>query len=290
MKDEVIIKFTKPDKTSFTIRQNGDWRFLKNGLSGFGLANGQLSYVDNVMGDGGEIKNVRFTRVDRTISTTYMLRDYNANARKTFTKFFTPRTTYKIYLTYMGETRWADGTLYKLQMSENLDDDLLLTATMTFAFANPLWKSVDDFGKDIASVTEKWAFPWLCDISSEGNPVGVFNFDRMINMFNDGDVPSYPKVIILAKGYCENPIFIINDAYVKINDIMQENDEIELDLGALPPTIRKNGVNYFGHADKSSEFTKMYLDLGNNVVSFDADNGSDNIAVTVYYNKMYMVI
>jgi len=287
---EIIVKFVKPDKSTFVIRQEGDWRFLKNGLVGFGLVNSQLSYVDNVMGDGGEIKNVRLTRVDRTVSTAYMLREYNEQARKSFTKFFTPRNTYRIYLTYMGETRWAEGMLYKLQMSEKLENDNLLTATMTFAFANPLWKSVDDFGKDIAEVSERWGFPWMCDISKSGIPVGVFNFDRTVNLYNDGDVATYPKVIILAKGYCENPVFKINDAYVKINDVMQDGDEIELDLGALPPTVRKNGANYFGHADKSSEFTKMYLDLGNNVVSFDADNGSDNIAVTVYYNKMYMVI
>ncbi len=288
MINEVIIKFYKPDNTSFTIRQNGDWRFLKNGLSGFGLADGDLTYVDNVMGDGGEIKNVRLTRIDRTVSAVYMLRDLNATARRDFTKFFTPRLTYKVYLTYMGVTRWAEGTLYKLQMSENLDDERLLTATMTFAFANPLWKSVDDFGKDIAAVTEKWGFPWLC--TSAGVPVGVYNFDRAVNLFNDGDVVAYPKVIIQAKGYVENPMFFVNTARVKINDIMAENDEIEMDLGALPPTIRKNGINYFGHADKSSEFTKMYLNLGDNVVSFDADNGSDNLAVTVFYNKMYTVI
>ena len=285
---EVIIKFYKPDGSMFTIRQNGDWRFLKEGLAGFGLADGDLSYVDNVMGDGGEIKNVRLTRVDRTVSAVYMLRENNAQARRDFTRFFTPRLTYKVYLTYMGETRWAEGTLYKLQMSEKLDDSLLLTATMTFAFANPLWKSVDDFGKDIAAVTEKWGFPWLS--TSSGVPVGVYNFSRTVNLFNDGDVPAYPKVIIFAKGYCENPMFIVNGATVKINDIMAENDEITMDLGALPPRIEKNGVNYFGHADKSSEFTKMYLDLGDNEISFDATNGSDNIAVTVYFNKMYTVI
>lgn len=290
MKSEVIVKFYKPDKTTFTIRQRGDWRFYKNGLTGFGVADGELAYVDNVMGDGGEIKNVRLSRIDRTVKTAYMLRDNNAEARREFMRFFTPRLTYKVYLTYMGVTRWAEGTLYKLQLSENLDDTALMGATMTFAFANPLWKSVDDFGKDIAAVTEKWGFPWLCDISSAGNPVGVYNFDRRVNLFNDGDVISYPRVYITAKGYCENPIFTINSNSIKINDILAEGDEITMDLGALPPRIEKNGVNFFGHADKSSEFTKMFLELGDNVISFDADNGSDNIAVTVYFNKMYTVI
>lgn len=289
MINEVIIKFVKPDNTSFTIRQNGNWRFLKDGLSGFGLADGQLSYVDNVMGDGGEIKNIRLTRIDRTIKAVYMLRDYNANARRDFTKFFTPRITYKIYLTYMGVTRWAEGTLYKLQMSEKLDDTLLLSAVMTFAFANPLWRSVDDFGQDIAAITPQFGFPWMVEVDNS-IPVGVFNFAREVNLYNDGDVYAYPRVIILAKGYVENPKIIINDAFVKINDILADNDEIIMDFGALPPTVKKNGVNIFGKADKKSQFTLMYLDLGDNVVSFDADNGSDNLAVTIYYNKMYTVI
>lgn len=289
MINEVIIKFVKPDNSDFTIRQNGNWRFLKDGLSGFGLADGQLSYVDNVMGDGGEIKNIRLSRIDRTIKAVYMLRDYNANARRDFTKFFTPRITYKVYLTYMGVTRWAEGTLYKLQMSEKLDDELLLSATMTFAFANPLWRSVDDFGQDIASIDARFGFPWMVELGGS-IPIGVYNFDREVHMYNDGDVITYPRVIIFAKGYVENPEITINSANVKINDTLVEDDEIIMDFGALPPTIRKNGVNIFGKADKKSQFTKMYLDLGDNIVSFDADNGSDNLAVTVYYNKMYTVI
>ena len=290
MKNETSVKFAKPDGTSFIIQQTGEWRFLKNGFLGFGKADGRLSYVDNVMGDGGEIKNVRLTRVDRTIKTAYVMPYNNDNARRALTKFFTPRLAYKIYVSYMGITRWAEGVLYKMQLSETLDDELLLNATMTFAFANPLWKSVDDFGEDIASVTEKWAFPWLCAINTIGNPVGIYNFDKKVNLFNDGDVLTFPQVIIYAKGYVENPSVIINGNFVKVNDILYEGDEIVMNLGDLPPTVTKNGNNFLGHCDKQSQFNLMYLDVGDNVLSFDADNGSDNLAVTVYYNKMYTVI
>ena len=289
MMNDVIIKFYKADGESFTISRGGEWRFLKKGLSGFGLASGSLSYSDNVMGDGGEIKNVRLTRVDRTVKAVYMIPTANSQARQSFLKFFRIRETYKVVLSYMGVTRWAEGILYKLQMSEKLDDDLLLNATMTFAFANPLWKSMDNFGKDIAAVTETAGFPWLSPIGV-GTPAGVFNFSREVILSNDGDVVSYPSIIITAKDDVLNPIIRINDAFVKINDAMTEGDTITLNLGALPPRVEKNGVNYFGHADKTSQFNKMYLDLGDNTVSFDADDGSDNLAVTVYYNKMYTVI
>jgi len=289
MNKEVTLRFENEKGLSFTIHSNGMWRFAKNGLSGFGLANGQLSFIDNVMGDGGEIKNVRLTRVDRTIKTVYMDRQNNANARDEFLRFFTFRKTYKIYVSYMNREFWAEGVLYKLQGSEHLDDTDLMGVQMTFAFANPLWKSIDNFGKDIASIFPTHGFPWMCPV--DGNvAVGVFNFEQEVTLENDGDVDVYPHVVITANGYCQNPIFKINDAQIKINDIMQEGDVIDIDLGALPPRIEKNGVNFFGHADKNSEFTKMYLAIGNNTIGFDADNGSDNISVTVYYNKMYVVV
>ena len=290
MINETSVRFVRPDGLSFTIHQNGEWRFLNNGLLGIGKADGRLSYVDNVMGDGGEIKNVRLTRIDRTVKAAYVMPYNNAAARRSFMKFFTPRLLYKVYVSYMGQTRWAEGVLYKMQLSETLDDEMLLNATMTFAFANPLWKSVDDFGKDIASVTEKWGFPWLCPINTEGNPVGIYNFEKRVHLDNDGDVLTYPKVIILAKGYVENPSIIINGNFVKVNDILQENDEIVFNLGDLPPTVTKNGANFLGHCDKSSQFNLMYFDVGDNVVEFNAENGSDNMAVTFYYNKMYTVI
>ena len=289
MTNDVILKFHKPSGETFTIESSGDWRFLKNGIVGFGLANGNLSYVDYIMGDGGEIKNVRLAKADRTVKAAYIKPQNNAIARRNFLKFFTPRVYYKIYMTYMNQTRWAEGVLYKLQMSETLDDSLLLTATMTFAFADPLWKSVDDFGRDIASVTPNHGWPWLCPID-QTVPVGTFNFERKVTLANDGDVAVYPRVIMIANDYVENPIFQINDAKVKINDILEAGDEITMDLGALPPRIEKNGDNFFGHADKKSEFTKMMLEVGSNTISFDADNGSDNLSVTVFYNKMYTVI
>ena len=289
MKREVILKFENEKGLSFKIHSNGMWRFAKNGLSGFGLANGQLSFVDNVMGDGGEIKNVRLTRVDRTVKAVYMDRMNNAQARSEFLKFFTLRKKYKVFISYMDREFWAEGVLYKLQGSENLDDTDLMGMTMTFAFANPLWKSIDDFGKDIASIMPTCGFPWLCPLDGSV-AVGVFNFEREVTLSNDGDVDVYPRVIITASGYCLNPVFKINDAQVKINDTMADGDVIVMDLGALPPRIEKNGVNYFGHADKKSEFTKMFLVIGNNTISFDAENGSDNISVTVFYNKMYTVV
>ena len=289
MVNNTVVRFVKDNGSEFVIQRDTDWRFLKNGLINIGTADGQLTYADNVMGDGGKIQNVRLTRVDRTIQAAYLKRDNNGTARQEFAKFFVPKTTYKIYVSYMGVTRWAEGTLYRMQLSENLDDEDLLTATVTFAFANPFWKSVDNFGHNIAEVVPMKAFPYLCKVGSEV-PTGAFLFDRQVHLHNEGDINIYPDIIIRASDSCTNPIFYINDAFIKINDIMSSGDEITLNLGAMPPRIEKNGQNYFGHVDKSSQLTLCYLKQGDNIVSFNADDGASSLAVTVYYNKMYMVI
>lgn len=288
--NNVVLKFVKENGEEFYIGSNYDWRFTKNGgLSGFGLANGDLSYTDNVMADGGQINRIRYKKVDRTVNCVYINPAYNKEVRNQFLSFFTPRTMYKVYLTYMGNTRWARGVLYKMQASEDTDEGNLMKFKMTFAFASPFWMSVDDFGKDIAAVTGTAGFPYLCQ-ADVGCPTGIFNFAQEVHLTNNGDVETYPKVYIIAKDDVTNPVININDGFVRIIDELVADDEIEIDFTAIPPTVKKNGVNAFGKCDRESDFFAMVLKLGDNVVSFDADNGSDEMIVTIYYNKLYTVV
>ena len=166
-------------------------------------------------------------------------------------------------------------------------------AAITFTFPNPYWKSYDDFGKDIASLTPMIAFPYLCtfDIGQpNGITGGIFNFAQTVNIYNDGDVDTRCRAVIKADGDVTNPALFINDEYVRIIDNLVKNDIIEIDFTASPPTVRKNGVNFIGHCDRTSAFTGMIIEKGNNVVRFDADNGTSNMSVSIYYNKLYEVI
>lgn len=95
---------------------------------------------------------------------------------------------------------------------------------------------------------------------------------------------------VCGKGEVVNPSLIINGAYVKVIDHMVKDDTIVMDFTQNPPTVKKNGINYIGHCDRSSDFNAMVLEIGETEVSFDADDGTSNLSVTIFYNKLYLGI
>ena len=130
-------------------------------------------------------------------------------------------------------------------------------------------------------------FPYLCNPEFGGAPTGVFEFSENVILNNDGDVDTYCKVVITARGEVVNPKIIIGDKYVRIIDIMEDSDVITIDFTANPPTVQKNGVNVIGNTDKTSSFIGMELAVGDTEVSFDADDGTNLMEVQLFYNKLY---
>lgn len=281
---KVLVKLIRSDGREFTINDN-HWKIPSNGLEGFGSFDNDISIVDNAIGDGGIVTSHRVSQKDRTIRAISRNINLTEILRDEATAFFNPKMTYKVYLTYMGRTRWAEGRIEKFSLSTgNIHQPMELS--VTFLFADPYLKSYEDFGKDIASITALAGFPYLCT-RAQGSPTGIFNFASTVNLSNDGDVEAYCKVVITANGPVANPKIIINGHYVRVLDEMVESDVIIMDFAANPPTVRKNGANYIGRCDRTSEFDQMGLVIGNSTLQYDADNGTNLLSVSVYYNKLY---
>lgn len=281
---KVLVRLVRSDGREFSINDNY-WKIPSNGLEGFGSFNNDISIVDNAIGDGGVITSHRVSQKDRTIRAISRNVHMAEILRNEAVSFFNPKMVYKVYLTYMGKTRWAEGNIEKFDISTgNIHQPMELM--VTFLFADPYLKSYEDFGKDIASISAMAGFPYLCT-AEQGSPTGMFNFASTVNLSNDGDVDAYCKVVIAASGSVTNPKIIINGHYVRVIDVMKDGDTIIMDFASNPPTVRKNGINYIGHCDRTSEFDKMGLLVGDSLLQYDADNGTDFLSVSVYYNKLY---
>lgn len=290
MNDEVTLLFIDPDGRQREVGTTKDWRFQKgSGLSGFSSFDGELSFSDNYFRDGGSTDNIRLSGKSRTIKIVYTVPDEEDLERDRFTDFFRYKMKYKIYATYMGRTRWAEGTLYKGALSERTNRNKAMDATLTFQFDNPYWLSVDDFGKNIAVVSPGAGFPWLCPVGV-GCAIGVFNFAHEVTLRNDGDSDAYPIIRINANDDVVNPVIQINNGFVRYMGTLHRHDQLVMDFNNVPPTIQLNGKNVIGKCDRASTFEKMLINKGNNIVSFDADNGSDELEVFVIFNKQYTVI
>lgn len=286
-----VIKFINEKGEAREVGSFKDWRFQRgSGLSGFSSFDGDIKTRENYSRDGGKNEKARLSYKDRTIKIVYMHQDDVPEERDRFEAFFRFGETYKIYATYMGRTRWQSAELYKMELSENTEPiKKAMTATMTFRFESPYWLSVDDFGKDIASITPLFGFPYQVDMET-GSAVGVFNFAHEVELKNEGAATSFPQIIIEAKDEVTNPIVQINEGFVKYNGILNEGDRLVIDCLATPPTVRLNGVNRIGRCAKESDFDNLNIKVGNNIASFDADNGSDEMTVSIFYNKMYTFI
>lgn len=291
MEYKVNIKIVRSDNKEFHI-DGTNWKLPSNGLEGFGEFENDISVVDNAIGDGGITTSKRMSSKYRTITVKSVNKYLNDVLRHEANAFFNAKMTYKVYITYMGITRWAEGEIYKYSLpTENVHKTM--TMTLIFHFPNPYLKSFEDFGKDIASVSPMIAFPYLCAVSSSvprGITGGIYNFAKRVILENDGDVETYCKAVFVAKGTVTNPSLIIKDKFVRVLDVMTEGDVIEIDFVKNPPTVKKNGVNIIGKCDRKSDFENMIIEKGDTEIQFDADDGTNLLQVSIYYNKLYAVI
>lgn len=285
MEYKVRVKIIRSDRKEFNI-DGTDWRIPSDsGLQGFGMFENDITMVDNAVGDGGIIASDRIAPKDRTITAISRNPLLNDILRREATSFFNSKKTYKIYLTYMGVTRWCEGKIYKFSLP-NGNVHRTMTLTVTFLCPDPFLRSYEDFGKNIASVVAMGGFPYLCR-QGYGITAGRFNFAKMVVLENDGDVETYCKAVFKAKGMVKNPKLCIGESYVRVIDTMTEGDVIIMDFTANPPTIQKNGINFVGHCDRTSAFDEMIIAVGDTEISFDADDGSNLLDVAIYYNKLY---
>lgn len=289
MDNKVRVRFLREDDKEFHI-DGSDWKLLE--LDGFGTFENDINTVDKAIGDGGIITSDRIAAKDRTIVAKSLNRHLNDVLRREVGSFFNAKMLYKVYVTYMGITRWGEGKIYKYSLpTGNVHQALELT--VTFLFPNPYLKSYEDFGRDIASISPMIGFPYLCNVSPGyvyGVTGGVYNFAKQVILENDGDVETYCRAVFVAKGAVTNPALIIGNDFVRVLDVMEANDVIEMDFTKDPPTVKKNGVNCIGKCDRKSSFDAMSLRIGDTAIQYDADDGTNLLQVSIYYNKLYAVM
>ena len=285
----MVIKFVKPDKTSLIVGDNYEWRLQKNGLEGFSSFEAKLTTSSDYARDGGTVDAIRLDDKKRVIKICNIDWRNSGQKREQARSFFNYGVTYRIYITVDDETRWGEAILYRMAMNEPTNEDYMLKLTMSFEFENPYLLSVDDFGKDIAELTPNFGFPYISRMIYGTTP-GVFNFSRTVTLSNDGDNIAYPKINMKFRNEVTNPKVIINDGFIRFIGVFDTTDNILIDYTVNPPRVTNNDNNILGLCDRESAFDDMYIQVGDNTISFDADNGTDEMSVSVYYNKMYTVI
>lgn len=289
----MLIRFVNEKGEQFNVGEDYNWRLLKKGLENFSAFESNVTVAQDYGRNGGSLVGIRLNDKTRTIKICNVDWKNSDTTRMELQKYFIYGQKYKIYVTIGETTRWADGVLYRMAIPEPTDEDYKLNVTMSFEFGDPFLKSNDDFGKNIASLTPMFAFPWLSRMDKQnvyGTAVGIYNFEREVHLYNDGSYEAYPTIKITFKGIVTNPEIRINDGFIRVLGTFGSDDEIVIDCAVSPMTVENNGENILGKCDRESEFNNMNLQIGDNTLSFIAYSGSDDMNVFVYYYKPYAMI
>ena len=289
----MLIRFVNENGEQFNVGKDYNWRLLKKGLENFSAFESNVTVAQDYGRNGGSLVGIRLNDKTRTIKICNVDWKNSNTARMELQKYFIYGQKYKIYVTIGETTRWADGVLYRMAIPEPTDEDYKLNVTMSFKFGDPFLKSEDNFGKNIASLTPMFAFPWLSRMDKQnvyGTTVGIYNFEREVHLYNDGSYEAYPTIKITFKGIVTNPEIRINDGFIRVLGTFNSDDEIVIDCSVSPMTVKNNGENILGKCDRESEFDNMNLQIGDNTLSFIAYSGSDDMNVFVYYYKPYTMI
>lgn len=164
--------------------------------------------------------------------------------------------------------------------------------TLELFCPDPYFYDTSDFGKNIAGIMPMFGFPWRVTKAS-GITFGYRIFSDRTIFSNKGDAPVGLKIIfVAARGYAEN-ISIENlrtGQFVKVNLNLNKGDKLEISTvtGKNPSEIyiKKNGENAFSHIDRLSDF--FTLDIGDNLLKYDAETGSTNLDAYLYYTPVYV--
>lgn len=288
------IKFVRDDKATYEIggayRDDNDWIITE--LSGIDYPDIETFSETEAVSDGSIITGTHITGRSIRVKANVKNKSLNDVCRRLALRFFNQKRTFALYITYMGLERWIEGIIDgqsipsgNVYQSQTLD--------ITFFCAKPFFKSVDNYGKNIAAITPMFAFPYITTYKDDDKFIPVisayYNLARNVNVSNDGDVETFMQVIIKIIGTVTNPMITKDETkFVKVLGTYHEGDVINIDMVNLDVTI--NGEKSLHKLDKASSFTDCAIVPGDNTIGFDADDGHDYMEVNVFYNKLYMGI
>ena len=157
---------------------------------------------------------------------------------------------------------------------------------MPLPYFEDMNKNRVDFGNDIGN------FFFDLEIEKEGKELSIKNNSIVTNIYNAGDAETPIKVIFKSKSNVKNPSIynVYTKEFIKINKTMEAGEEITVttDIGNKRVESYLNGVttNIFNNLDIQSSF--MWLDIGDNIIRYDAEENIQQLEIYIYYANYYL--
>ncbi len=155
---------------------------------------------------------------------------------------------------------------------------------------SPYFETVEELKKLLAGWHPNFEFELEIPIE-EGIEMGYREESLIIAVENVGSVPCGATFEFIAQGSVEDPMIIdvVTGRFIKLNRIMQEGEIVTVSTHFANKKVLSSlagGTNAFSSLDEDSEF--LQLDLGTNLLRYDAKVNLNNLEVNVYFRPQYL--
>ena len=196
------------------------------------------------------------------------------------------------YLTYTDEVKSIKIKCIpsKMPWFENNEDGNWQSCLINLTANNPYWQDLAQIKAEIASWLGGFSFP--LELVAGGIEMGTRSPSLIVNVSNNGDVECGMTVQFTAEATLTNPsiLNVTTGEYIKILKTMVAGEVLTITtyFGNKKVTSTLNGVatNAFNFIDLSSTF--LQLNVGDNLLKYDASTNVANLTVVIYYSQQYL--
>ena len=292
----MINKIIYENERGISIELNREGPLFLSSVEGFGGLEADIVSSKSAYQDGISISKTILK--DRILTLNCYLSIDNEQQRyilkKKLYNAFNPKIKghIKIY-TDAGQLRGASDL--RVIQAPLFDDDYkglndLVSFQIQLAMPLPYFEDLAENKVEFGSEVGNFFFDW--ELKEEGNELSIKNSSNVVNIFNNGDCETPLKLVFKASSNVKNPRIynVYTKEFIKINKTMEAGEIITITTNKGNKRVESilNGKtsNIFNNLDIQSDF--IWLDIGDNVIAYDAEEMVEQLEVSIYYTNYYL--
>lgn len=201
--------------------------------------------------------------------------------------YFKSKQYIKLYLENNTRSVWIDGYI------ESIDGDLysdMEQMQISIICPDPFFKDTETGRYTFSNVVSLFQFPFAIE-ETPGVPISELSEYVQIAITNNSDDETGVIIHMMVNGVVTNPTIynMTTNENFSLNISLQAGDEINIDTrrGKKSVTLTRNAVTTNILNDMTQDSEWLNLIVGDNVFSYTAASGSQNLDITVLLQPIY---
>lgn len=254
---------------------SGDYTVYK--ITGLAPPKATINKSANATTDGDKVNSTRLE--SRNIVIYAKLEKDVERSRINLYKFFSSKQKIRLY--YANGTRnvYIDGIVEvpEIDLFKNPQ-----VAQISIICADPYFRDLQQLKIDFSSIEPLFNFAFA--IGEEGKAFSRYNTDKRKSIINPSDTDTTVTLSLFATGDVKNPVIydITHGEAMHLNITLQQGDLLTINthLNNKSISLQRDGTttNALGYMRPDSDW--FVLSAGDNVFSYECEEGADNLNIT----------